>query len=90
MAKRISRIRTKSVRVSLGRVVSQLRELRRSDPEEFKALANRVPKGAFRTTDAWFAHLEVTLKSIPEWCPNPRGDNQFTIDVPPSSRRRRT
>ena len=45
MAKRITRIRTKSVRVSLDRVVSQLRELRRSDPEEFKALANRVPKG---------------------------------------------
>ena len=89
MAKRMTRIRTRSVRVSLERLIKQLRQFKRDDPKEFAALAAKVRKGRFRTTNAWFENLGLTLQSMEEWCPNQRGDNPFTIDVPPKSRRRR-
>lgn len=85
MAKRMLRIKTRGVRVALTRLVTQL------DRADLSGLKERVSgKGKAKTAREWVRMLRDAAAEIPEWCPNPRGDNQFSIDVPPSSRRRRT
>lgn len=90
MAKRVLRIRMKPVSDSLDRLIRDLKRFKRIDQEAFKALSLKVKKSTFKTTDEWLLNLEVARKSIPEWCPNQRGENQFAIDVAPKTRRRRS
>jgi len=85
MAKRTVLIRTKGVRVALQRLLKQLDKL---DDADRLALAARVTGSKKRTAEAWVEGIRNTLNGLEEWCPNRRGDNPFTIDVPPKRRRR--
>jgi len=89
MAKRIRGINTKETRDALRLLVRRLRNI------DLKALDDIVKKrvndrGRSKATNAreWVAILAATVQEIEEWCPDKRGDNPFTIDVPPKRRRR--
>jgi hypothetical protein len=84
MAKRSVPINTRPARVALRQLLIQLK---RADLSELKTLAN--PKGMTKTARSWVSLLETAEREIPEWCPNKRGDDQFSFDLPPASRRRR-
>jgi hypothetical protein len=83
MAKRMMRISTRDARLALRRLLRQL------DKADLTGLTDRVSKGGkAKTAREWVRVLRDAEREIPEWCPNLRGDDQFTIDVPPKSRRR--
>jgi|RhiMetdeSRZDD1v2_1073273.scaffolds.fasta_scaffold04422_16 hypothetical protein len=89
MAKRMKGINTKETRDALRLLVRRLRNI------DLKALDDLVKERVkarrkSKATNAreWVAILAATAQEIEEWCPDKRGDNPFTIDVPPKRRRR--